>query len=85
MFSRRLANVRRLDHGEEATLVEHLTELRDRMIACFVVLGVVFAVAFWRYHDLFQILNGPLPPALKESKPITTEIGEAFQYLLRRP
>ena len=48
------------------------------MIACFVVLGVVFAVAFWRYHDLFQILNGPLPPALKESKPITTEIGEAF-------
>jgi sec-independent protein translocase protein TatC len=74
----RLAGMRRLGHGEEATLVEHLTELRDRMIACFVVLGVVFAVAFWRYHDLFQILNGPLPPALKESKPITTEIGEAF-------
>ena len=74
----RLARVRRLGHGEEATLVEHLTELRDRMIACFVVLGVVFAVAFWRYHDLFQILNGPLPHKLKESKPITTEIGEAF-------
>jgi sec-independent protein translocase protein TatC len=74
----RLARVRRLDHGEEATLVEHLTELRDRLIACFVVLGVVFAIAFWRYHDLFQILNGPLPHKLKESKPITTEIGEAF-------
>ena len=74
----RLARVRRLDHGEEATLVEHLTELRDRLIACVVVLGVVFAVAFWRYHDLFQILNGPLPHKLKESKPITTEIGEAF-------
>jgi sec-independent protein translocase protein TatC len=74
----RLARVRRLDHGEEATLVEHLTELRDRLIACFVVLGVVFAFAFWRYHDLFQILNAPLPHKLKESKPITTEIGEAF-------
>lgn len=74
----RLARVRRLDHGEEATLVEHLTELRDRMIACFVLLGVVFAVAFWRYHDLFAILNGPLPSQLQESKPITTEIGEAF-------
>ena len=74
----RLARVRRLDHGEEATLVEHLTELRDRLIACFVVAAVVFAVAFWRYHDLFQILNGPLPHKLKESKPITTEIGEAF-------
>ena len=74
----RLARVRRLDHGEEATLVEHLTELRDRLIACVVVLGVVFAVAFWRYHDLFDILNGPLPHKLQESKPITTEIGEAF-------
>jgi sec-independent protein translocase protein TatC len=74
----RLARVRRLDHGEEATLVEHLTELRDRLIACFVVLAIVFAFAFWRYHDLFQILNGPLPGKLKESKPITTEIGEAF-------
>ncbi|MDX6629098.1 MAG: sec-independent protein translocase protein TatC [Gaiellales bacterium] len=75
---RRLAQVRRLDHGEEATLVEHLTELRDRLIACFVVLGLVFIVAFWRYHDLFDILNRPLPHKLKESKPITTEIGEAF-------
>jgi sec-independent protein translocase protein TatC len=74
----RLARVRRLDHGEEATLVEHLTELRDRLIACVVVLGVVFAFAFWRYHDLFAILNRPLPHKLRESKPITTEIGEAF-------
>jgi sec-independent protein translocase protein TatC len=74
----RLARVRRLDHGEEATLVEHLTELRDRMIACFVLLAVAFVVAFWRYHDLFQILNAQLPQELKDSKPITTEIGEAF-------
>jgi sec-independent protein translocase protein TatC len=74
----RLARVRRLDHGEEATLVEHLTELRDRLIACFVVLAVAFAVAFWRYHDLFAILNRPLPHKLQETKPITTEIGEAF-------
>jgi sec-independent protein translocase protein TatC len=74
----RLAKVRRLDHGEEATLVEHLTELRDRLIACVVLLTLVFAVAFWRYHDLFHILNAQLPHKLKESKPITTEIGEAF-------
>jgi len=74
----RLARVRRLDHGEEATLVEHLTELRDRLIACVVVLAVAFAVAFWRYHDLFAILNAQLPQELQDSKPITTEIGEAF-------
>jgi sec-independent protein translocase protein TatC len=55
-----------------------LTELRDRLIACFVVFGVVFLVAFWRYKDLFHILNAQLPDRLRESKPITTEIGEAF-------
>jgi sec-independent protein translocase protein TatC len=75
---RRLARVRRLDHGEEATLVEHLTELRDRLIACFVLFAVVFLVAFWRYHDLFHILNAQLPHNFRQSKPITTEIGEAF-------
>jgi sec-independent protein translocase protein TatC len=74
----RLAKVRRLDHGEEATLVEHLTELRDRLIACFIVMAVAFAIAFWRYHDLFSILNAQLPQELQDSKPITTEIGEAF-------
>src|SRR6185503_20661901 len=48
------------------------------MIASFVVLAVAFAVAFWRYHDLFAILNAQLPQELQDSKPITTEIGEAF-------
>jgi sec-independent protein translocase protein TatC len=78
----RIARVRQLEHDEEATLVEHLSELRDRLIACVVVLTLAFAVAFWRYHDLFHILNAQLPHKLEESKPITTEIGEAFTLTL---
>jgi sec-independent protein translocase protein TatC len=78
----RIARVRQLEHDEEATLVEHLSELRDRLIACVVVLALAFAVAFWRYHDLFHILNAQLPHKLEESKPITTEIGEAFTLTL---
>jgi sec-independent protein translocase protein TatC len=53
---------RRLGYGEEATLVEHLEELRWRI---FIVLGAVgvATVAAFVFHDrLLDWLNGPLPP-----------------------
>ena len=41
---------RRLDHGEEATLVEHLEELRQRLFVCIGAVVVGFIVAFV-FHD----------------------------------
>ncbi len=39
---------RRLDHGEEASLVEHLDELRQRLFVCIgaVVIGAVIGFVF---------------------------------------
>ena len=37
---------RRLQHGEEATLVEHLGELRTRLVISLVALVPAFVVAF---------------------------------------
>jgi sec-independent protein translocase protein TatC len=54
---------RRLGYGEEATLVEHLEELRWRI---FIVLGalVVATIAAFVFHNhLLDWLNRPLPPA----------------------
>ena len=53
---------RRLRHGEEATLVEHLDELRARI---FVMLGalVVGTIVAYVFHDhILHWLNRPLPP-----------------------
>jgi len=53
---------RRLGHGEEATLAEHLDELRARL---FVILGSLAAttiVAFVFHSRLLDWLNKPLPP-----------------------
>jgi len=53
---------RRLGHGEEATLVEHLEELRTRL---FVILGAVALgtiVAFAFHTHILDWLNHPLPP-----------------------
>jgi sec-independent protein translocase protein TatC len=53
---------RRLGHGEEATLVEHLDELRDRIIISLLALVATTALAFVFHDHLIRWLEGPLPP-----------------------
>jgi sec-independent protein translocase protein TatC len=52
---------RRLRHGEEATLVEHLDELRQRLIISLVALAATTAVAFAFHAHLVRWLEAPLP------------------------
>jgi sec-independent protein translocase protein TatC len=66
---------RRLGHGEEATLAEHLDELRGRL---FVILGAVLAgtIVAYVFHDhVLNWLNGPLPPHFR---PVTLGVAEPF-------
>lgn len=67
---------RRLGHGEEATLVEHLGELRTRIVICLLALAVGFAVAYAFRGHLLHWLNRPLPP--DQRKPITFGPAEPF-------
>ncbi len=52
---------RRLKHGEEATLVEHLGELRSRLLISLLTLAPAFAVAFAFQEQLIEWLTKPLP------------------------
>src|SRR2546423_15138316 len=67
---------RRLRHGEEATFVEHLDELRSRIFASLGALAVGFTVAFVFHHRLIHWLNRPLPD--KNKQPITLGGAEPF-------
>jgi sec-independent protein translocase protein TatC len=67
---------RRLRHGEEATLVEHLGELRARLIISLSALAVAFAVAYAFHGHLLDWLNRPLPEQFK--KPVTFSPIEPF-------
>jgi sec-independent protein translocase protein TatC len=67
---------RRLQHGEEATLVEHLGELRTRLIISLIALAAGFAVAYGFHGRLLHWLNRPLPPDL--GKPVTFSPIEPF-------
>ena len=67
---------RRLGHGEEATLVEHLDELRARL---FIVIGAVVAasiVAFVFHSRVLDWLNRPLPAGHRQL--LATGVAEPF-------
>jgi sec-independent protein translocase protein TatC len=67
---------RRLRHGEEATLVEHLDELRTRIFVSLGALGVGFTVGFVFRGRLLHWLNAPLPSG--KQRPITLSVAEPF-------
>jgi sec-independent protein translocase protein TatC len=67
---------RKLSHGEEATLVEHLGELRTRLVYCLLAVGVAFIVTYVFHHHILDWLNRPLPPEHK--KPTTFGVAEPF-------
>jgi sec-independent protein translocase protein TatC len=67
---------RRLRHGEEATLVEHLGELRARLIVSIAALVVGFGIAYAFHGRLLDWLNRPLPDNLQ--KPVTFSPIEPF-------
>jgi sec-independent protein translocase protein TatC len=67
---------RRLRHGEEATLVEHLGELRARLIIAMIAIAAAFIVAYLIHGQLLDWLNRPLPAQYK--KPATFSPIEPF-------
>jgi sec-independent protein translocase protein TatC len=77
----RLRPPRRLGHGEEATLGEHLDELRSRLIVCFLALALSSAVAFVFHKRLVAWLIEPLPPEHRNL--LTLGVAEPFTTSLK--
>ena len=67
---------RRLRHGEEATLVEHLGELRARIVVSLVAITTGFLFAFAFHGRILDWLNRPLPEDI--GKPVTLSPAEPF-------
>jgi sec-independent protein translocase protein TatC len=67
---------RRLGHGEEATLVEHLEELRQRLFVCIAAVAVGWIAAFAVHERVIRLLSDQLPAQHRQL--LTLGIGEPF-------
>jgi len=70
-----MARLRPVDFEDRLTLVEHLDELRSRIIISIVAFAVAFGLCFWQNDRLLDIANAPLPG---DRNPITFGVTEPF-------
>jgi sec-independent protein translocase protein TatC len=74
-----MARLKAVSHEDELSLVDHLDELRTRIIVCVAVLIVAMSFCFWQNERLLEIAKGPLPDG---QDLITLGVTEAFTTTL---
>jgi sec-independent protein translocase protein TatC len=52
--------LRHIGHEDRLSLVEHLTELRVRIVVCLAAFVAATAFCMWQNHEVLKILNQPL-------------------------
>ncbi len=75
-----VARARTISHEDRLTLVEHLDELRTRIIVCIGVVVVAMSFCFWQNERILSIANNPIPDNIGD--PITLGPAEAFTTTL---
>jgi sec-independent protein translocase protein TatC len=71
--------IRPISHDDRLSVVDHLDELRSRLIVCALAFVVAWAFTGWQNHLVLEIVNAPLPD---EIEPITLGPAEAFYSTL---
>lgn len=70
-----MARLKPTGYDDRLTVVEHLDELRTRVVVSVAVLAVACGLCFWQNHLLLEIVNSPLPA---HKRPITLSPAEPF-------
>jgi sec-independent protein translocase protein TatC len=70
--------IKRLSHEDEAPLVDHLGELRSRIIASLSAFTVALGLCFWQNHMLLDLLRRPIG----NKQLITLGVAEPFTTTL---
>jgi sec-independent protein translocase protein TatC len=52
--------LRPIGHDDRLSLVEHLEELRTRLMVCVAALVVAFSFSFWQNEAILEVVNRPL-------------------------
>jgi sec-independent protein translocase protein TatC len=68
--------VKPVSHDEQLTLVDHLDELRSRLMVSLFAFAIAFGICGWQNHRILEIVNKPLPD--RYDQPLTFGVTEPF-------
>ena len=79
--------MRPIDHEARLSIVDHLDELRDRLIICLIAFVAAFALCYWQNDKVLEIVNEPLEQSQRSdsgSDPLeqTAEFDAALEQML---
>jgi sec-independent protein translocase protein TatC len=57
---------RPISHDATLSVVDHLDELRARLIVSLIAVAVAFGICFWQNHELLHLVNQPLSTQTQE-------------------
>ena len=80
-----MRRIRPIRHDDRLSVVDHLDELRSRLIVSILAFVVAWIVTIWQSDHVLQIMNSPLPvddQTGKQIQPITLGPAEAFTTTL---
>jgi sec-independent protein translocase protein TatC len=77
--------VRPVGHEDRLSLIDHLDELRTRLIYCIVAFVICFSFCYWQNHWLLETVNKPLQQTqnLDGKKRSKDPLEEAARFQIR--
>jgi sec-independent protein translocase protein TatC len=77
--------LRPIGQDDRLSIIDHLDELRTRVIICVAGLLIAFCVCFWQNTSLLSVLNRALPDSAKnglgDQRVVNNDIGDTFKTL----
>jgi sec-independent protein translocase protein TatC len=75
--------LRPIGHEDRLSLVEHLDELRSRIIWVILAFAVAFSFTYWQNDGVLDIVNRPVAQAFKPGKNPKDQLGQTTLFQQR--
>ncbi len=76
--------VRPIGHDDRLSIVDHLDELRARLVVCIAAFIVCFSLAYWQNDNILEVVNKPFTESQKQdANNPESEGGDALEQSAR--